>query len=140
MATTMRHRGRLLSSSLLVVLLLAGCGEPRAVTATLTDTAIQVSSNTLPAGPITFHITNTSAAELHEFVVIRTDLNADQLPLDADGNVAEDQLSSPGEKGDIAAGQGGDLTLTLPAGRYMFICNQPGHYKAGMHTVFTVTS
>ena len=140
MATTMRHHGRLLSSSLLVVLLLAGCGGPRAVTATLTDTAIQVSSDTLPAGPITFHITNTSAAELHEFVVIRTDLNADQLPLDADGNVAEDQLSSPGEKGDIAAGQGGDLILTLPAGRYMFICNQPGHYKAGMHTVFTVTS
>jgi uncharacterized cupredoxin-like copper-binding protein len=140
MATTMRHLGRLLSSSFLVVLLLAGCGGPRTVTATLTDTAIQVSANTLPAGSITFHITNTSAAELHEFVVIRTDLNADQLPLDADGNVAEDQLSSPGEKGDIAAGQGGDLVLTLPAGRYMFICNQPGHYKAGMHTVFTVTS
>jgi uncharacterized cupredoxin-like copper-binding protein len=109
------------------------------VTATLTDTAIQVSSNTLPAGSINFHITNTSASELHEFVIIRTDLTADQLPLDADGNVAEDQLSSPGEKGDIAAGQGGDLTLTLPAGRYMFICNQPGHYKAGMHTQFTVT-
>src|SRR5690348_695383 len=47
MATTMRHLGRLLSSSLLVVLLLAGCGGPPAVTATLTDTAIQVSSNTL---------------------------------------------------------------------------------------------
>ena len=139
MTTTMRHLGRLLSSSLLVVLLLAGCGGPPAVTATLTDTAIQVSPNTLLAGSINFHITNTSASEVHEFVIIRTDLTADQLPLDADGNVAEDQLNSPGEKGDIAAGQGGDLTLTLPAGRYMFICNQPGHYKAGMHTLFTVT-
>jgi uncharacterized cupredoxin-like copper-binding protein len=136
----MRHLGRLVSSGLLVVLLLAGCGGPRAVTATLTDTAIQVSPTTLSAGPITFHIANTSASELHEFVVIRTDLNADQLPLDADGNVAEDKLSSPGEKGDIAAGQGGDLTLTLPAGQYMFICNQPGHYKVGMHIAFTVTS
>ena len=140
MATTTRHLVRLLCSSLLVVVLLAGCGGPRAVTATLTDTAIQVSSNTLPAGSITFHITNTSGSEQHEFVIIRTDLTADQLPLDADGNVAEDQLSSPGEKGDITAGQAGDLTLSLPAGRYMFICNQPGHYKAGMHTVFTVTS
>jgi uncharacterized cupredoxin-like copper-binding protein len=140
MTTTTRHLVRLLSMSLLAALLLAGCGGPPAVTATLTDTAIQVSSATMPAGSITFHITNTSAAELHEFVIIRTDLDADQLPLGADGNVDEEKLSSPGEKGDIAAGQSGDLTIALPAGRYMFICNQPGHFKAGMHTVFTVTS
>jgi uncharacterized cupredoxin-like copper-binding protein len=140
MATNTRHIGTLVCISFVVALLLASCGGPRAVTATLTDTGIQVSSATLPAGTISFHVSNTSAAELHEFVIIRTDLNADQLPLDADGNVAEDQLTSPGEKGDIAAGQGGDLTLALAAGRYMFICNQPGHFKAGMHTVFTVTA
>ena len=140
MTTMMRHLGRLFTGSLVVTLLLAGCGGPQAVTATLTDTAIQVSSNSAPAGPITFHITNTSASELHEFVIIRTDLKANQLPLDANGNVAEDKLSSPGEKGDIAAGQGGDLTITLPAGRYMFICNQPGHFQVGMYTEFTVTS
>jgi uncharacterized cupredoxin-like copper-binding protein len=140
MVTTMRHLARLLSISLVAALLLAGCGGPQAVTATLNDTAIQVSPATLPAGTITFHIANASATELHEFVIIRTDLNADQLPLGADGDVEEDKLNSPGEKGDIAAGQSGDLTIALPAGRYMFICNQPGHYKAGMHTVFTVTS
>ena len=140
MATNTRHVGMLVCASFVVALLLASCGGPRGLTATLTDTGIQVSSTTLPAGTISFHITNTSPAELHEFVIIRTDLNTDQLPMDADGNVAEDKLSSPGEKGDIAAGQSGDLTLALPAGRYMFICNQPGHFKAGMHTVFTVTA
>ena len=139
MTTKTRHLG-LVCTSFVAMLLLTSCGAPRAVTATLTDTGIQMSSNTLPAGTITFHITNSSAAELHEFVIIRTDLTAAQLPLDADGNVAEDQLSSPGEKGDIAAGQGGDLALALPAGRYLFICNQPGHFNAGMHTVFTVTA
>jgi uncharacterized cupredoxin-like copper-binding protein len=140
MTTNTRHQGTLLCISFVLVLLLAGCGGPQALTANLTDTSIQVSSATMPAGTITFHITNTSAAELHEFVIIRTDLNADQLPLAADGTVVEDQLTSPGEKGDIAAGQGGDLTLTLPVGRYLFICNQLGHFKAGMHTVFTVTA
>lgn len=138
MATTKRHLGYVLGS-LLIVALLAGCGGPQVVNVTLTDTAIQTSVNTLPAGPITFHITNVSSSELHEFVIIRTDLNADQLPMGADGNVDEEKLNSPGEKGDIAAGQAGDLTLTLPAGRYMFICNQPGHFKAGMRTEFTIT-
>jgi len=127
-------------ASLLVLLSLAACGGPSSVTADLTDTSIQVSSNTATAGSVTFHIKNTSAAEMHEFVIIQTDLRADQLPFGADGSVEEDKLSSPGEKGDIAAGQGADLTLTLPAGHYMFICNQPGHYQAGMHVAFTVTS
>ena len=140
MKTNTRHQATVLCIGFVGVLLLASCGGPQALTANLTDTDIQVSSATLPAGPITFHIANRSAAELHEFVIIRTDLNADQLPLAADGSVAEDQLTSPGEKGDIAAGQGGDLTLALPAGRYLFICNQPGHFKAGMHTAFTVTA
>ena len=140
MMTKTRHPGTFLCISCVLVLLLAGCGGPQALTANLTDTSIDVSSTTVPAGPITFHITNASASELHEFVIIHTDLNADQLPLAADGSVEEDKLASPGEKGDIAAGQGGDLTITLPAGRYMFICNQPGHFKAGMHTVFNVTA
>jgi len=129
--------------SFIAILLLASCGGPKGpetLAANLTDTSIQVSATTLPAGTINFHIANASTSELHEFVIIRTDLNADQLPVAADGNVDEEKLSSPGEKGDIAAGQVGDLTLALPAGRYMFICNQPGHFKAGMHTVFNVTS
>jgi uncharacterized cupredoxin-like copper-binding protein len=72
-------------------------------------------------------------------VVLQTDLGVDQLPMDADGNVEEDKLTSMGEKGDIAAGQGADLALKLRAGHYMLICNLPGHYKLGMHTAFTVT-
>src|SRR6478609_2409591 len=130
MKSITRRQATVLCISFVAVLLLASCGGsagPETLSANLTDTGIQVSSATLPAGTITFHIANSSAAELHEFVIIRTDLNADQLPQAADGSIDEEKLSSPGEKGDIAAGQAGDLTLTLPAGRYMFICNQPGH-------------
>jgi len=130
---------RLVIASLLMLLLLAGCGGPSSVDVNLADTAIQATPNTFPAGDITFHIKNTSASEMHEMVIIQTDITPDQLPTDADGNIAEDKLVSPGEKGDIAAGQSADLTLKLPAGKYMLICNQPQHFKQGMHTSFTVT-
>jgi uncharacterized cupredoxin-like copper-binding protein len=129
----------LVGASLLALLLLAGCGGPSGVTANLTDTSIQVTPSTVPAGDITFHIKNTSATTMHEFVIIQTNLTPEQLPMDSDGNVVEDKLSSPGEKGDIAAGDSADLTLKLPAGQYMLICNQPQHFKDGMHTSFTVT-
>lgn len=129
----------LVAVSLLALLLLAGCGGPGGVTANLTDTSIQVAPNTVTSGDVTFHIKNTSATTMHEFVVLQTDLGADQLPMDADGNVEEDKLTSMGEKGDIAAGQGVDLALKLPAGHYMLICNLPQHFKEGMHTSFTVT-
>jgi uncharacterized cupredoxin-like copper-binding protein len=139
MTSIMRPTRVLVGASVLALLLLAGCGGPGGVTANLTDTGIQVAPSTATAGDITFHIKNTSASEVHEFVVLQTDLGADQLPMDADGNVEEDKLTSMGEKGDIAAGQGADLALKLPAGHYMLICNLPGHYKLGMHTSFTVT-
>ncbi len=139
MSTTKRPSLALVGANLLALLLLAGCGGPGGVTANLTDTAIQVTPSTVTAGDITFHIKNISATEMHEFVVLQTDLGADQLPMDADGNVEEDKLTSMGEKGDIAAGQGADLALKLPAGHYMLICNLPQHFKEGMHTSFTVT-
>ena len=47
-----------------------------------------------------------------------------------DGNI--------GETGDRAAGKAKPLTLSLDAGTYTLICNQPGHYAAGMHVTFTV--
>lgn len=128
-----------LSVSYLLLLLLAACGGPGGVTANLTDTSIQLSAATAKAGDVTFHIKNTSAAETHEFVVIQTDLAADQFIPGADDRIDEAKLTSMGEKGDIVVGQSVDLTLKLPAGHYLFICNLPKHYQAGMHTAFTVT-
>lgn len=129
----------LVGATTLALLLLTSCGGSGGVSANVTDTSIQVTPSTVTAGDITFHIKNTSATEKHEFVIIQTDLTPEQLPLNADGNIDEEKLSSPGEKGDIAAGDSADLTLKLPAGNYMLICNLPQHFKEGMHTSFTVT-
>jgi len=91
------------------------------------------------AGAVTFTVKNTGSVT-HELVVIRTDLAEDQLPANAvePGKVSED--GSLGESGDVAAGTSADFTLTLAPGHYVLICNEPGHYTAGMHTALTVVS
>jgi len=35
-------------------------------------------------------------------------------------------------------GASANLSLTLPAGHYVLLCNLPGHYAGGMSTHFTV--
>ncbi|NTU85810.1 MAG: hypothetical protein HGA45_41850 [Chloroflexales bacterium] len=128
----------------LLMLLLNACaavsGAPAPITTTLlTDTSITLSAASVKAGDVVFRITNTSMMELHELVVIKTDLSADQLIPDASGRLDESTLTSMGEEGDITMHQSVDLPLKLAPGRYLLICNLPGHYQAGMHTVFTVT-
>jgi len=106
---------------------------------TLTEMAIRTSTSIVPSGPVTFVVQNAGTVT-HEVVVIRTDLPHGLLPADpsAPGKVLE--TGSAGESGDIDAGATTQFTLTLAPGRYALICNQPGHYAAGMHVAFTVAS
>jgi len=117
---------------------LAACGSQGPIQADLTDTSIKLASTTAQAGPVTFDIKNVSANEVHELVVLRTDLPADKLTLGADGLVDEDKFEAAGEQGDIDASQSAKLTLNLKPGHYALICNLPGHYLAGQHTDFSV--
>lgn len=127
-----------LLSSILIIL--SACGASGSITANLSDTAIQLSRGTASAGKVTFTITNaTTSGQKHEFVIVQTDLAADQLPKNAEGLVDEEKLTSFGEQGDIEPGKTVDLTVELHPGRYLMICNLPGHYNAGMHTEFNVS-
>jgi uncharacterized cupredoxin-like copper-binding protein len=119
-----------------------GSAAAGAITATESDFKIEVSSATAAPGPVTFHVTN-AGAQTHEFVVIRTDTAPDALPTDDSGaEVDEDAsgLTVVDEVEDLAPGASEDLTVTLDAGKYVLICNVPGHYQLGMHTEFTVGS
>ncbi len=122
----------------LLLLLLSACG-PRetSIDANLSTYKIEMSKESMPAGDVTFHVKNNATDMTHEFVVFKTDLDASQLPVDADGNVTEDTLQSMGEV-ELEAGKSEDLKLNLPAGHYAIVCNQPGHYKQGMYVNFTV--
>ena len=95
---------------------------------------------------MTFNVTNEGPDDIHEFVVFQTDLAPDALPTNDDGSVDEEGegVELQGEIEDIAVGDTQNLTVDLPAGNYVFICNiydaaeQEAHYQEGMRVAFTV--
>jgi uncharacterized cupredoxin-like copper-binding protein len=95
---------------------------------TLDDFAIRPATTTLQPGKIEFKVKNTGK-QAHEFVVIDTGKPAAKLGKGAKvpekGNI--------GETGNLQPGQAKTLVLNLRKGHYAVICNDPGHYMAGMH-------
>ena len=98
------------------------------------------------AGEITFHVTNDGPEDVHEFVVIKTDLEPGDLPTDDTGAVDEagEGITVMDEIEDIPVGESQDLSVALDAGHYVLLCNiydeteQEAHYTMGMRTNFTV--
>ena len=86
------------------------------------------------AGELTFNVENKGTI-LHEMVVVPSAGGAAALR-QADGTATED--GAPGEVPDVEPDKGGTLTVTLPAGQYVLLCNLPGHYAGGMHAPFVV--
>ena len=87
-----------------------------------------------PAGRIVFTLVNRGDMR-HEAVIIRTATRFDRLPVK---NSVASEKGRVGTITNVAGGTRKKLTLTLPAGRYVIICNLPGHYQAGMRAPFTV--
>ena len=109
------------------------------LTVTMTEFAFTPKDVTAPAGTITITAPNKGKVT-HELVLIRTDLATDALPLTST-DVNEDAFTAsalPGEIPDVAAGQTKSVTVTLPPGRYVMLCNVEGHYKSGMVGTLTV--
>jgi uncharacterized cupredoxin-like copper-binding protein len=122
-----------------------GTTEPEATTsepaettvaAVLSEWAITADPATVPAGEVTFDVSNTGAIP-HELAIVRTDLAADALPV-ADGVVNEADLDVVGRVEEFAGGAESSGTFELEAGTYVLICNIPAHYSQGMHAAFTV--
>jgi len=101
---------------------------------------LQLDKKSVKAGKVVFDVSNISKDELHEFLVVKTPLAADKLPMNADGTrVNESKLRNIKELGDLDPGKSGTITLNLKPGHYVLFCNQPGHYTGGMEGNFTVT-
>lgn len=114
-------------------------GAGTSVATALSEFKIQLAATNAPAGPVTFQLTNGGAV-VHEFVVFKTALAVDKLPMEASGAAVDETASGltvVNEVENIAVGATPSLTVDLPAGRYLLLCNVDTHYKAGMVAEFT---
>jgi uncharacterized cupredoxin-like copper-binding protein len=115
--------------------------EDASVNGSLEGMLVKLDRNTVKAGRVTFRVMNESEALVHELIILQTDLDVSKLPYDPrKGKVIETQLQSLGEVEELKPGTSGKLTLNLKPGSYLLMCNQPGHWHAGMWSKFTVTS
>lgn len=112
---------------------------------------LRLNATTVAAGSVTFVVTNEGQKE-HEFIVMQTDSPAGDFPIlpeDADmdpemGHQHDFDEDAEGitvidEVADLAAGDTGEMTVTLEAGHYALVCNIKPHYQDGMWADFEVT-
>jgi uncharacterized cupredoxin-like copper-binding protein len=120
----------------------ASGGGGTSITAALSEFKIELGATSAPAGAVSFALTNKGTT-LHEFVVFQTDLAVDKLPLTADGTIVDEAgaagITLVDEVEDIEVGATPTLDVTLPAGKYLLICNIPAHYTSGMRAEFTAS-
>ncbi len=91
----------------------------------------------VPAGEVTFEAHNDGQT-IHELVIIKTDTDPADLPVES-GRVDEEAAGEEiGEIEEFAAGGIEVGTFNLEAGNYALICNIPAHYEQGMYAQLVV--
>jgi len=138
------------AGALSIPLLLAACGdtgEGGSIDVRITEWEIGVDPGSVPEGPIEISIQN-DGEETHELLVVRTDIELDELPVKDDGSFDEDaaDLDVEQEIDDIEDGDSTGRTYELDAGRYVLLCNivdeidgeDVSHFNQGLREEFTV--
>jgi len=107
-------------------------------TVSLTEWKVTI-AGTVKSGKTDLPITNAGVAP-HELLVFKSDLDPSAYPTDAAGDIKEEgagvTLVSDGDNIDPAGAQ--TRSMDLAPGKYLFVCNIPGHFKQGMFIVVTV--
>ena len=138
---------QIIGVSLLASALFAACGPDgnaaesgisNDITGNVREWSVKLNATAAKAGDVKFTITNDGTIG-HEFLVVKTDIPAGEIPLD-DDHFPEpaDGLEVIDEIGEFKVGTTESLTLNLEPGNYQVVCNLPGHYKNGMHLAFKV--
>jgi uncharacterized cupredoxin-like copper-binding protein len=84
---------------------------------------------TVPVGRVTFVVRNDGTMA-HEFLVLRSDRHHHSLKVKGGKAVETGRL---GEIPQIPAGTSKRITLRVPPGKYIMLCNMLGHYQAGQY-------
>jgi uncharacterized cupredoxin-like copper-binding protein len=135
-----------LTAFFVVALSTAAMAEPAGAIVNVTlrgdkgeDMRIQLDRDTVPAGPVIFAVTNAARATEHEIQVIKDNPAHASLPTNTAGNrVLEERVAKIGEVSELRPGAQRTKRFTLKPGRYLLICNVPGHYTMGMTAMLTV--
>lgn len=113
----------------------AAAAKGGGLTVKTTDFAFDPTTLTAAAGKVKVTLVNKGSA-VHELVVLKTAQAPGALKVSGD-RVSE--ADAVGEVSETPAGATKSATLNLKAGRYVFVCNVPGHYQDGMRGTLTVT-
>ena len=101
---------------------------------------INLDVSSVKAGKVTFDVVNNSKNLVHEMLVVQVKNYHDSLPYDTnEATIIEDKVADYGEVSELEPGKTGSVTLNLKPGKYLLICNQPGHFEMGMYTHFEAT-
>jgi uncharacterized cupredoxin-like copper-binding protein len=91
---------------------------------------------TVKHGSVTFTLKNTGHLK-HELIILKTNVAAGKLPIA--GTKAKLVGKVEGKIKPVSPGKSKTLTVKLPAGKYILLCNLPAHYKAGQRSAFKVS-
>jgi uncharacterized cupredoxin-like copper-binding protein len=100
-----------------------------AVSVALVEWKLVPGQITVRAGRVTFVVRNDGTMD-HEFVVLRSDRHHHSLTVKGGKAVETGRL---GEIPKIPSGTAKRITLKVPRGRYVMLCNMLGHYQAGQY-------
>ena len=90
---------------------------------------------TAKRGAVSFSVKNIGKVD-HEFIVLKTNTAPAKLPVKGSKAVETGRI---GRVGPLKPGTSKNLNLTLTSGKYVLLCNLPGHYQAGQRIGFTAT-
>ena len=117
---------------------------PAVVNATLWDHSgqmgITTDVSTVGAGRIDFEVVNTSKSLVHDMMVVKVKDFEKALTFDAsNGQIVENKTHDIAQVSQLEPGKTESLKVDLKPGKYMLVCNMPGHYKSHVYTNLLVT-
>ena len=118
----------------------AGGGSAGALTIKMGDFFFDPKAATAAAGSVEISAPNVGQTE-HELVLFKSDADPGSLPV-AGGEVDEAAFEKQGavnvgEIEEVLPGETKSGSFELAAGKYVMICNLPGHYLQGMYGSLT---